>query len=616
MSWDERLFGHFYNKMQNAKNTLVTKLTKRTEFFLLTPERVLHLERFIDFHIGQKVRIIPSASIDCFFNGEDLFLQQKMEVSAAFFPFCLRYYELLGLLFTIPISADQDINQRLAFLSKHYPLFNRWVLNLQNELSELVKRPLSFYLDAASDSQHKENLNHLYAIKDENHSFNPEKDSCNEDSRVENSATVKMQREKKIKQIKALDSNSDDNPLVHAFEKVFTLDQYKGGNKKIDADDELIDHQAALKSLKVDHLIRSASNKTPTAYIDVDLTKNEMSLYEQAGDSKGYANAKVFLYKEWQSSQKKYRNDWVRLIEREKPLVDSVDDLLDLTKKWTASNGVKVGTIDLESLSTKENLVYKKILKNWHHLLNNRAPKRGLVNGKEIELDRGIDFLASLRSGYLLPEKFYQDVLLAQAQNSVLILVDQSLSTDVWLGDEKVLDLEIQALKIFIQLFKKQKVKFGAATFYSNTRKRVAFDWIKKIEKADRKKLCFLLEDFKPRGATRLGVIIRHGIKQFSRLNGDQGKKHILFLSDLKPTDFDFYEGSYGLSDFRQALREAKKQDIDFFLLGFTKDSHSKTKSYFSPHQYTYCSSSIELEMAIKKWLKFFVQHNKQRSVL
>ena len=48
-----------------------------------------------------------------------------------------------------------------------------------------------------------------------------------------------------------------ENPLVHSFEKVHTLETYKGGSKRIDGDDELAAHKAALEELDLKQLVRS-----------------------------------------------------------------------------------------------------------------------------------------------------------------------------------------------------------------------------------------------------------------------------------------------------------------------------------------------------------------------
>jgi nitric oxide reductase NorD protein len=39
-------------------------------------------------------------------------------------------------------------------------------------------------------------------------------------------------------------------------------------------------------------------------------------------------------------------------------------------------------------------------------------------------------------------------------------------------------------------------------------------------------------------------------------------KRLLLLISDGKPTDYDLYEGRYGVGDVRMALREAQRREV------------------------------------------------------
>ena len=46
----------------------------------------------------------------------------------------------------------------------------------------------------------------------------------------------------------------------------------------------------------------------------------------------------------------------------------------------------------------------------------------------------------------------------------------------------------------------------------------------------------------------------------------------IILISDSKPTDYDFYEGIYGIEDIRQVVYEADTRNIKFKSLSIIDD--------------------------------------------
>ena len=51
----------------------------------------------------------------------------------------------------------------------------------------------------------------------------------------------------------------EENPLVHSFEKVHTLEKYQGGKKRIDGADDLAAHGDALDELELDEVVRTST---------------------------------------------------------------------------------------------------------------------------------------------------------------------------------------------------------------------------------------------------------------------------------------------------------------------------------------------------------------------
>ena len=73
------------------------------------------------------------------------------------------------------------------------------------------------------------------------------------------------------------------------------------------------------------------------------------------------------------------------------------------------------------------------------------------------------------------------------------------------------------------------------------------------------------VDEIAPAGYTRIGPAIRHATHILSQRK--EKHKLLLIFTDGRPTDFDKYEGNYGLGDVRQAVREADREGVVSFAL-------------------------------------------------
>ena len=85
-----------------------------------------------------------------------------------------------------------------------------------------------------------------------------------------------------------------------------------------------------------------------------------------------------------------------------------------------------------------------------------------------------------------------------------------------------------------------------------------------------------------PRGYTRLGPAIRHATSLLRQCSARQ--KVLLILTDGKPTDYDGYEGRYGIEDMRKACQEAETLQISTKAFAIEKAA----KHYFPQMFYSY----------------------------
>jgi nitric oxide reductase NorD protein len=90
------------------------------------------------------------------------------------------------------------------------------------------------------------------------------------------------------------------------------------------------------------------------------------------------------------------------------------------------------------------------------------------------------------------------------------------------------------------------------------------------------------LRAISPAGYTRIGPAIRHALEALD--SSGARRRLILLLTDAKPTDYDHYEGRYGIEDVRQALREASEQGVHCLALAVRDRSEAYLTQMFGSH--------------------------------
>jgi Nitric oxide reductase activation protein len=162
-------------------------------------------------------------------------------------------------------------------------------------------------------------------------------------------------------------------------------------------------------------------------------------------------------------------------------------------------------------------------------------------------------------------------------------LLDQSLSTDGYVENHRIIDLEKEALIVLGDVLKDIPIYISIAGFYSITRNQIYFNLIKDFKEpwdnAFKK-----IGAIQPQGYTRIGAAIRHAnslLNQFS-----YAQKWIILLSDGKPNDYDKYEGKYGIFDIQQAIREGRKNQIHFFGIALEKEAKYYLPLMFGQNHY------------------------------
>ncbi len=386
------------------------------------------------------------------------------------------------------------------------------------------------------------------------------------DAKIVEESSVKEQekRERSERPQEAGEQEEELNPLSHSFEKLDTADDYDGGRKFDFSEEEL---EQAVNSLEEVEL-----NQVTT---EGEASK---SIYQQDGqfftnyeiDESPKEVSEAILYPEWNQKKRTYLKDFCKVyVNEERTAGKDLSFLSDVKEKYQK---------DINHWS-------KKIEKLFNEPLWFKRQKEG----PEIDIDALIRSQTDYRAGatpssdiYAVKKSFVKDL-------KVLILFDQSLSTDSWISDVRVLDVIRESIGVIGVLFEKLLKSVMVSGVYSATRNHIEF---KNYKGFDDEWDVFFKEalHIEPRGYTRLGPALRHATNCLREQDG--GRKLLLVLTDGKPTDLDRYEGVYGISDVKKAVGEAEHEGIDVVALTIEKEAKAQFAKMFkkfivlkSPHE-------------------------------
>lgn len=345
--------------------------------------------------------------------------------------------------------------------------------------------------------------------------------------------TTERQKQQATSRVERLDEppqQQHENPLVHSFEKVHTLDTYKGGSKRIDGDDELAAHQKALDELDLKQLVRSHQRARSLYRADVLL---DGAVGELADDDGEPAEA---VYDEWDEARHDWLRKWCRLTTRVVPVApDAGAQLAALRARLVrTTTGLRAVFEQLEAARA------------WR--LRQRA-------GTDVDVDAVVARYGALRAGECSEDRLYATRRRHTRHTAVLLLLDASLSTDAWVANRRVLDVEKEAVVALGDALDGLFDEVAVAAFSSRTRRDCRFlvakgfheDW----ELGARR-----VVSLEPGGFTRIGPALRHATAKLLASHARQ--KLLLLVSDGKPSDLDRYEGRHGFADVHRAVLDAQ----------------------------------------------------------
>lgn len=344
---------------------------------------------------------------------------------------------------------------------------------------------------------------------------------------------------------KSTDRSDRGDPLMlHRFETIFSLAEMINVNREVEDDDEDSARQAAEDTPE---LTIGSNKKRPATRLKIDL-----DLAPREAENTPLVAERV--YPEWDWKKQAYRRDYCRVITG--PAPEEGDD-------WQAD------------AVTQRNIRY--VRRQFEALRPRRQTIHAQPDGDDLDLSMLVRNIADRRAGGTGTDRVFLDTRPAARDLSLAVLMDISLSTDAWLQDRRVLDVEKGALLALTHGLTACGDEHAIYTFTSRRRTNVTVSTIKDFEEPLDRRVIRRIEALRPGQYTRMGAAVRHATMQLA----ERPHRHrlLLLLTDGKPNDIDHYEGRYGIEDTRIAIREARKAGLRVF--GVTIDENAR--DYF-PH--------------------------------
>lgn len=337
-----------------------------------------------------------------------------------------------------------------------------------------------------------------------------------------------------------------ENPLVHSFEKVHTLETYKGGSKRIDGDDELAAHEKALDELDLRQVVRSHQRARSLYRADVFLDGGN-----GLDDGPDQAPAE-FRYDEWDEARHQWLREWCRVTSKEVPVVEDADARLREVRAAMARTTTGLRRV-------------------FEQLEAGRAWRLRQRQGPDVDVDAVICRYGALKAGHTGEDRLYASRRRHTRDTAVLVLLDASLSTDSWVANRRVMDVEREAVVALGDALEGLFDEVGVSAFCSQTRRDCRSLTIKRFDEpwalgARR------LVSLEPAGYTRIGAAVRHATEQLLRCGAK--KKLLLIVSDGKPSDLDRYEGRHGVADVHRAVTDAQQAGVVAHALAVDPAAH------------------------------------------
>ncbi|HLN23844.1 MAG TPA: VWA domain-containing protein [Patescibacteria group bacterium] len=363
-----------------------------------------------------------------------------------------------------------------------------------------------------------------------------------------------------------------DSLALNRFEKIMTLIESLNINRTVDDDDE----DSARKALDDAEEIGLSSHKGKAS----TRLKFDLDLPPEAVDETAIAGA--VTYPEWHHGKQAYLPNYCRVIGGTAP---------DTGEDWQP---------DAE---TQRRI--RQVRRQFEALRPRHDLLRGQMDGAELDLEALVRARCDLKASGVASDRIYQASRRQGRDLAVMLLVDVSLSTDGWIDNRRVLDVEKEALTVLAHGLAACGDDHAILTFTSRRRDWVRVETVKGFDESFGPAVTRRISALKPGFYTRIGAAVRHAT---AKLNERPNRHRLLILlTDGKPNDVDHYEGRYGIEDTRRAVQEARRSGAAVFGVTVDREAQDYFPALFGRGGYAIIDHIAKLPAALPSLYRHLV---------
>lgn len=355
-----------------------------------------------------------------------------------------------------------------------------------------------------------------------------------------------------------------DALIFNRFEKILTLVESLNINRAVDDDDDG-SAQKALDDATEISLSTHHGKPSSRLKLDLDLPPGLAPETPVKGD---------FIYPEWHYSRQAYLPDHCHVVST--PATEEGES-------WQPS----------PETHRRIRLVRRQFeaLRPRHELL------RAQMDGAELDLEAVVRARSDIRASGIGSDRIYQTSRRQARDLAALLLVDVSLSTDGWIDNRRVLDVEKEALTVLANGLAACGDDHAILTFTSRRRDWVRIEAVKDFDEPFGPKIARRIAALKPGFYTRIGAAVRHATVALN----ERPNRHrlLILLTDGKPNDVDHYEGRYGIEDTRRAVQEARRAGVAVFGVTVDRDAQDYFPMLFGRGGYAIVDHIARLPAAL-----------------
>jgi len=379
-------------------------------------------------------------------------------------------------------------------------------------------------------------------------------------------------KSRKAKRQASDQSERKDYLSLNRFEKILTMIENLNINRAVRDDDE----ENARKALDdADEIGLTTTKRKPSTRLRFDLDLPPDAVAEGALRDE-------LTYPEWHCGKQAYMPNYCKVL---------AGRAAEEGERWEPD----------EETQKRIRQVRRQfeVLRPRHEFL------RAQMDGSELDMEALVRSRCDLAAHGVGSDRVYVAQRRQGRDLAVLLLVDVSLSTDGWIDNRRVLDVEKEALTVLANGLAACGDDHAILTFTSRRRNWVRVDEVKGFDEPFGPQIERRIAALRPGFYTRIGAAVRHATVKLN----ERPNRHrlLILLTDGKPNDVDHYEGRYGVEDTRMAIQEARRSGASVFGVTVDREAQDYFPALFGRGGYAIIDQIARLPAALPRLYRHLV---------